>query len=144
VHQQPWKECLVFTSTMMELQQADDAAQLCMHNINQIRNRLPYFFCTISYWQTKASTKSTVIRQAGLPHSAAVRGYPDRVSIHPKSSHPFLFPSCHQKGMMIKKRKESTHLHLVIFTYFFTYTYRFVQYPDTGSNRKQLRLGSCE
>jgi hypothetical protein len=52
VHMQPWKERLVFTSTMTELQQADDVAQLYMHNINQIRNCLPYLFCIITYCQT--------------------------------------------------------------------------------------------
>jgi hypothetical protein len=35
-------------------------------------------------------------------------------------------------------------MHLVIFTYLFTYTYRFVQYQDRGSNRKRLHLGLCE
>jgi hypothetical protein len=62
VRLQPWKERLVFTFTTMELQQANDAAQLYTHNTNQISNCLPYFFCTILYWQTEASTKSTAIR----------------------------------------------------------------------------------
>jgi hypothetical protein len=45
-------------------------------------------------------------RQAGLPHSAALRGYPDQVNIHPESSHLFLFPSYRQKEMMIKKERK--------------------------------------
>jgi hypothetical protein len=45
-------------------------------------------------------------RQAGLPHSAALRGYPDQVNIHPESSHLFLFPSYRQKEMMIKKKEK--------------------------------------
>jgi hypothetical protein len=146
---QRWKEHLVFTSTTMEPQQADDVAQLYIHNINRIRNHLPYFFCTISYLQIEASTKSATI-QAGRP-VVALRSYSDRVSIHPERSHPFLFSSYRQKEMMIKKRerkrnqkkkerKESTHIHLAIFTYFFSYTYRFVQYQNRESNREQLRL----
>jgi hypothetical protein len=49
VRPQPQEECLVFTSITMEPQQASDATQLYMDNINQIRNHFPKFFGILSY-----------------------------------------------------------------------------------------------
>jgi hypothetical protein len=40
----------------------------------------------------------------------AIGGYPDQVSIHPKSSQLFPFPSCRQKEMILKKREKEKEI----------------------------------